>query len=923
METKIVQNGNKSDIWHFSLDQMKTNDSHLCDSIVDEITLTNFYNNHQDHSTNKLHQSIIHPNIDDDNNNNNNNNNNIMNNEAALAAHQAVVFNQYQQQMANFALAQQQAAAAVVAANYNSASFDSKTTSTKPVPYQTTNATAMTQLIKSHLRQPSPTDTPPSQLCAVCGDNAACQHYGVRTCEGCKGFFKRTVQKNAKYVCLAERNCAIDKRRRNRCQYCRFQKCLAVGMVRDVVRSAGLKGRRGRLPSKPRHVTEPGNSNGNPKKLLSSTPEVLQQLSRIYTETMVSQSCLDFSKYRVISTNFKDFSYDDTSMVIEYLSRCFDLIRSWIDKLDQFKLLNFFAYKKSENVENGEDDKVKETIPYDMPNEDNCDNGDNIDKNNNEESGGSLKTSFRQQMIIIMKNKLFIHVAFKLLILRLASRVQENSERFVLCNGIVLHRSQLYQVFGDTLYNIEALGVALKKPENLVIGSLCFIGILKDLLPEDFDESFQYSTFVIENKPAKMKNEKEESFNYSSNPQNHQLYRSTKELILSHMRTYTDTGNVNPDEYFEGIISRLFDDVSKIGDCARTRLLYFYRRQNLSRLCGYTATSSLDYILDGYYYTQAITDISNEKTMTSTNDLYCMDQSYPMYYNQLNQIFSNNEDRASNSSTDRDSQYSTSFYNNFLSAIISQNHSTTNETSSIDVYSQSKFNNTSIQNDSLQIPHSINVSNYLSETLVPVKKQRMEDNFKTDDEQTSRVNQSTFQNLLKLEPEENNSMSNSSFSISSPPSTTTSITSTAIISNDQETNFFDKLDNMRMLTKHYKKCKNRLSRMSKSSHSSSSYPTIHTTNEKSNDETEILKSKEETNNFVEEYESTEYNNEVPTTFVQNRTNLLNMNYYGKSNHFPMMTAQIPNNTIFNLEGNNTNSIYSLPDINQVQSMNNF
>ncbi|KAF6771766.1 hypothetical protein AHF37_09421 [Paragonimus kellicotti] len=29
-----------------------------------------------------------------------------------------------------------------------------------------------------------------NQQCLVCGDSAACQHYGVRTCEGCKGFFK-------------------------------------------------------------------------------------------------------------------------------------------------------------------------------------------------------------------------------------------------------------------------------------------------------------------------------------------------------------------------------------------------------------------------------------------------------------------------------------------------------------------------------------------------------------------------------------------------------------------------------------------------------------------------------------------------------------------------------------------------------------
>lgn len=93
---------------------------------------------------------------------------------------------------------------------------------------------------------------PAEAVCNVCGDYAACQHYGVRTCEGCKGFFKRSVQKNTKYVCSGNGDCVIDKRRRNRCQYCRYKKCLEVGMVREGVRTDSLKGRRGRLPSKPK-----------------------------------------------------------------------------------------------------------------------------------------------------------------------------------------------------------------------------------------------------------------------------------------------------------------------------------------------------------------------------------------------------------------------------------------------------------------------------------------------------------------------------------------------------------------------------------------------------------------------------------------------------------------------------------------------
>ncbi|CAH1236563.1 unnamed protein product [Diabrotica balteata] len=72
-------------------------------------------------------------------------------------------------------------------------------------------------------------------LCSICGDRASGKHYGVYSCEGCKGFFKRTVRKDLSYACREEKNCIIDKRQRNRCQYCRYQKCLAMGMKREAV----------------------------------------------------------------------------------------------------------------------------------------------------------------------------------------------------------------------------------------------------------------------------------------------------------------------------------------------------------------------------------------------------------------------------------------------------------------------------------------------------------------------------------------------------------------------------------------------------------------------------------------------------------------------------------------------------------------
>lgn len=71
------------------------------------------------------------------------------------------------------------------------------------------------------------------QPCCCYSPRLVGKHYGVYSCEGCKGFFKRTIRKDLTYSCRDNKDCTVDKRQRNRCQYCRYQKCLATGMKRE------------------------------------------------------------------------------------------------------------------------------------------------------------------------------------------------------------------------------------------------------------------------------------------------------------------------------------------------------------------------------------------------------------------------------------------------------------------------------------------------------------------------------------------------------------------------------------------------------------------------------------------------------------------------------------------------------------------
>ncbi|VDK29257.1 unnamed protein product [Gongylonema pulchrum] len=68
------------------------------------------------------------------------------------------------------------------------------------------------------------------ELCLVCGDKASGYHYNALTCEGCKGFFRRSVTRKAVYHCKYGESCDIDMYMRRKCQHCRLKKCMEIGM---------------------------------------------------------------------------------------------------------------------------------------------------------------------------------------------------------------------------------------------------------------------------------------------------------------------------------------------------------------------------------------------------------------------------------------------------------------------------------------------------------------------------------------------------------------------------------------------------------------------------------------------------------------------------------------------------------------------
>ncbi|XP_061419478.1 vitamin D3 receptor B-like [Lethenteron reissneri] len=133
------------------------------------------------------------------------------------------------------------------------------------------------------------------KVCGVCGDKATGYHFNAMTCEGCKGFFRRSMKRSASFTCPFEGKCNITKDNRRHCQACRLKRCRDIGMMKELIMTEEEVQRKKEIIMK-RKLEDTAREVHTPQ-LLEEQEQLIATLIEAHRKTY-DASYSDFSQFR-------------------------------------------------------------------------------------------------------------------------------------------------------------------------------------------------------------------------------------------------------------------------------------------------------------------------------------------------------------------------------------------------------------------------------------------------------------------------------------------------------------------------------------------------------------------------------------------------------------------------------------------------
>lgn len=138
------------------------------------------------------------------------------------------------------------------------------------------------------------------KICQVCGDKSTGYHFNAMTCEGCKGFFRRAMKRPAQLCCPFQSACVITKSNRRQCQSCRLQKCLSIGMKRELIMSDEAVEKR-RMQIRRKRMQD------EPVTLSPQQEALIQELLTAHNKTF-DMTCAQFIQFRPLDRDQRSMS---------------------------------------------------------------------------------------------------------------------------------------------------------------------------------------------------------------------------------------------------------------------------------------------------------------------------------------------------------------------------------------------------------------------------------------------------------------------------------------------------------------------------------------------------------------------------------------------------------------------------------------